>query len=418
MSAAPQLRIAVVALHTSPYGAPGSGDVGGMNVLIRATAERMAALGHHVEVITRRFSPSLPRVQTLSPNITLRFIDAGPPELRPKAEQEQYIDEFHDGLELLGDFDIIHSHHWLSGMAALPFAKNRRIPHVQSFHSIAADATTELAEGERPESAGRMPGETWLARHSDAIVAVSHAEERTILERLGAPRQRVHVVLPGVDADLFHPDAQTTHPRRSVVAAARIEPLKGLDLAIRTLAALDLKRDDEHHPEAPDELTPDLIIAGGPTAGQERCLDELRTLARALRISDRVHFVGPLSRDALAELLSHASAALIPSHSETYGLVALEAAASGVPVLATPAGGLCEAVNDRTGVLVDSRDPQVWADELHALLGDRPYADRLAASARRFALTRSWSRTTDETIAVYRSLLDTCTIAAELGATA
>jgi D-inositol-3-phosphate glycosyltransferase len=392
MAAEPHLRIAVVALHTSPYGAPGSGDVGGMNVLIHATADRMAELGHYVEVVTRRFSAELPTVERLPSGVVTRYVDAGPAELRPKAEHEAFVEEFRDGLDALGEFDIIHSHHWLSGMAALPFAEARRIPHVQSFHSIAADAKTRLAEGERPESPGRMGGEAWLAKNSDAIVAVSHAEEKTILDRLGADRRRVSVVLPGVDAEMFHPSTRADAPRY-VVAAARIEPLKGLDLAISTIAQID----DEHRP--------DLVIAGGPTGGYEWYLDELHALVRDLQVSDRVRFAGPKSREELAELLSHASAVLIPSHSETYGLVALEAAASGVPVLAAPAGGLCEAVNDRTGIIAESRDPAVWAEHLVRLLTDAAYADRLAVTARGFAETRSWARTTDETLAVYTTLL-------------
>jgi Glycosyltransferase len=301
--------------------------------------------------------------------------------------------------------DIVHSHHWLSGMAALPFARDRGVPHVQSFHSIAAHASTSLSEGERPESPGRMAGETWLAQNSDAVLAVSHAEQQTILHRLGAPAQHVHVVLPGVDATLFHSGVRALSPRRYVVAAARIEPLKGLDLAIRTIAAM-----------RPD-IRPDLIIAGGPTDGYEWWLHELEHMAHELGVADRVRFVGPLSREALAELFAHASAALIPSHSETYGLVALEAAASGVPVLATPAGGLREAVTESTGLLLGSRDPEEWAARLTSLLADATALERLSVAARRYAETRSWAHTTDETLALYRSLLpQPCT--AELPATA
>lgn len=393
MPATPPLSVAVIALHTSPYAAPGSGDVGGMNVLIRATAERMAAAGHRVEVVTRRYDRDQPITEHLAPGLTLRYIDAGPPEPRPKADHEGFVDEFQAGLDALGHVDLVHSQHWLSGMAALPFARNRGVPHIQSFHSIAAHTSTDLSHGERAESPGRMPGEAWLAQNSDAIVAVSHAEQRTILERLGAPIERVHVVLPGVDASLFHPTEPTTRPRRYVVAAARIEPLKGLDLAIRTIAEIDAG------------IRPDLLIAGGPTDGADHTLDELRALAVELDVAGRVHFIGPQSRDALAELLSHASAALIPSHSETYGLVALEAAASGIPVLATPTGGLSEAVTADSGILLDSRTPRDWAAQLAALLTDAPRLTRLSSSARRYAETRSWSRSTDETLAVYASLL-------------
>ena len=388
------LSIAVVALHTSPFAAPGSGDVGGMNVLVRATAEQMAQAGHHVEVITRRFSRELPAVTELDSGVVLRLIDAGPAELRPKAEQEGFIEAFRDGLDAVGDVDIVHSHHWLAGMSALPFARARRVPHVQSFHSIAARPETELSEGERPESSGRLEGEVLLARSSDAVIAVSHAEERTIVDRLGAAPARVHVVLPGVDASLFHRGERRVSPRPYVVAAARIEPLKGLDLAIRTIAGI------------PPAQRPDLVIAGGPTDGYRWHLDELRELASELGVIDRMRFTGPLSRDALAELFSEASAVLIPSHSETYGLVALEAAASGVPVLAAPSGGLREAVGGSSAALIPSRDPAEWAGRLGTLLADEELWRARSADAERFAGERTWARSAEETVRVYRHLVE------------
>lgn len=391
--ARPNLRIAVVALHTSPFGTPGSGDVGGMNVLIRATAERMAECGHQVEILTRRYAPDLPAVQQIAPRLTLRHIDAGPAQLRPKAEHEAFVDAFRAGLAELDDFDIVHSHHWLSGMAALPFARQRGVPHVQSFHSIAAPESTDLSEGERPESPGRLPGEAWLASNSDAIIAVSRAERATILDRLGAPREHVHVVLPGVDGALFHPRAGGADLAPYAAAAARIEPLKGIDLAIRAVAGID------------PSIRPDLLIAGGPTGGFEWYLDELRHLSEVLGVADRVRFLGPLTRPALAELLAHATAVLIPSHSETYGLVALEAAASGVPVVAARSGGLREAVTERTGILPPSRDPQLWSAAMTTLLADPGYARRLGDAAHSFALTRTWERSTGETVAVYDGLL-------------
>jgi D-inositol-3-phosphate glycosyltransferase len=385
------LSIAVVALHTSPFAAPGSGDVGGMNVLVRATAERMASAGHRVEVITRRFSPDLPAVSTRPSGVVLRLVDAGPAALRPKGEQEAFVAAFRAGLNAIGHVDIVHSHHWLAGMAGLPFARERRVPHVQSFHSIAADPATPLSEGERPESAGRLRGEQLLATASDGVVAVSRAEEGTIVERLHADPAHVHVVLPGVDAALFHGGSRRTTPRPYVVTAARIEPLKGLDLAIRALAAV------------PEAVRPDLVIAGGPTDGYEWHLDELSSLARRLDVGERVSFAGPLSRDDLAITFAHASAVLVPSHSETYGLVALEAAASGVPVLASASGGLCEAV--RPSSLVSSRDPAEWAARLEALLTDHTLWTSLSSAGRRFALARTWDRTAHETIDVYRRLL-------------
>ncbi|MGA0567758.1 glycosyltransferase [Rathayibacter sp. KR2-224] len=387
------LSIAVVALHTSPFAAPGSGDVGGMNVLVRATAERMASAGHHVEVVTRRFTRDLPAVSTRPSGVVLRLVDAGPAALRPKGEQEAFVDAFRAGLDAVGGIDIVHSHHWLAGMAGLPFAHDRHVPHVQSFHSIAAHPSTALSEGERPESGGRLAGEAWLATSSDAIIAVSHAEERTIIQRLNADPHRVRVVLPGVDAALFRRGDRRLDPRPYVVTAARLEPLKGIDLAIRTIAAVPAGR------------RPELVIAGGPTDGYERHVDDLRHLAAELGVTELVHFAGPLSREDLAELFAHASAALVPSHSETYGLVALEAEASGVPVLAAASGGLVEAVSPRAAALLRSRDPEEWAARLTDILDDEARWRALSAAGIRFAHERSWDRTARETVQVYRDLL-------------
>jgi D-inositol-3-phosphate glycosyltransferase len=391
------LRIAVIALHTSPFAAPGSGDVGGMNVLVRATSEAFAAAGHHVEVITRRFGPDLPAIATLDSGVVLRFLDAGPASPRPKGDHEAFIPAFRAALDAIGAVDVVHSHHWFAGMAGLPFARTRGVPHVQSFHSIAADPSTDpdagFGAGERPESPGRLDGERMLARDSDALVAVSHAEEHTIVERLGADPSRVSVVLPGVDTTLFHSGDRRTHPRPYVLTAARIEPLKGLDLAIRAVAGI-----------RPD-VRPDLVIAGGPTVGFEEHFDELRRLATGLGIADRVRFAGPQSRVQLAELLAHASAALIPSHSETYGLVALEAAASGVPVLAADSGGLREAVGGHTAALLTTRDAAAWSERLEALLTDDALWRRRSDEGRRFARSRSWERTAAETVDLYRDVI-------------
>ncbi|WP_232529047.1 glycosyltransferase [Mycetocola zhujimingii] len=387
------LRILLVSLHTSPDDDPGTGDVGGMNVAVRATALELGALGHTVDIVTRRTSPDMASAHPIAPNVMLHHLAAGPPERRVKGDHEGYIAEFARALDGFGDIDVIHSHHWFSGMAALDVARRRGIPHVQSFHSIAADPATPLSEGERPESPGRMRGEERLARESDAVIAISAAERDTVVNRLGAPESRVVVVAPGVDSELFSPLANPSNERPGyVVVAARIEPLKGLDLAMEALAAL------------PATGRPDLVVAGGPTTGHEAYAAELRTLGDRMGIS--VRFVGPQARPKLAALLRGARMLLVPSHSETFGLVALEAAASGIPVVAMRSGGLVEAVEHGiTGLLVDSRDPAAWTDAVGHLLADDVFAHQLGKAGRERALTFTWRKAATETADVYDRLI-------------
>ena len=394
------LRIALVSLHTSPGDEPGSGDAGGMNVVVRQQAEAMAAAGHTVDILTRRSSATLPDAVVLAPRLTLRFLEAGPATPISKGAHEAVIDEFRVRMAALGDYDVIHSHHWFSGMAALPLAQGRGIPHVQSFHSIAADPSTPLSAGERPESPGRMHGEAWLARESDALVAISNAEADTIVTRLGGSPERIFVVSPGVDALLFHPApgirTAEAGPGYAIVAA-RLQPLKGLDLAVEAISAV------------PAALRPELIIAGDASGDFDGYIDGLRELADRNGIADTVRFLGPQSRADLAALFRDARVVLIPSHSETFGLVALEAAASGVPVVASASGGLREAVLDGdTGIVLGSRDPQDWGAALTTLLGDPDLARRLSVHARARAERLDWPRSARGLLDVYRGLLEPC----------
>lgn len=414
ITASSPLRIALVSLHTSPGAEPGSGDVGGMNVVVRNQAEALGAAGHRVDIVTRRSSPDEPPRVDLSPGVTLHFVAAGPAEPVTKGRNELFVDEFRDRLAELGPWDVVHSHHWFSGMAALPVARALGVPHVQSFHSIAAADSTPLSHGERAESPGRLAGEAHLARESDAVVAISRAEAETVLTRLGGSPDRVAVVLPGVDSELFHPldgtatdgtrtdgtasegtasegteEARVVDPSRPyVVVAGRLEPLKAPDLAIRAVAAV------------PAEVRPDLVIAGGASTEFAGYEDDLLALVDELDVT--VRFVGPRTRTGLATLLRGARAVLVPSHSETYGLIALEAAASGVPVIAASSGGLRESVVDGvTGVVLDSRDPDVWAAAITRVVRDVDWAGRLSRASRARALDQPWAWSAAELADVY-----------------
>lgn len=384
-----------MSLHTSPAAEPGSHDAGGMNVVVRHQAVELARLGHAVDVLTRRDSADAPDVTDLGGGARLRLVPAGPAGPIPKGDHEDLVAEFAAAVGALDGYDVIHSHHWFSGMAVLPATRAAQLPHVQSFHSIAAPESTPMSHGERPESPGRLAGERHLAGASDLVVTVSRAEAATAVERLGADPDRVAVVPPGVDASVFRPG--TTDPADGhgyVLLAARLDPLKGVDLAVAALAAVPAGR------------RPRLVVAGAASPTNAAYVEQVRALAVELAVDGHVDLVGPRGRDELAALMRGARAVLVPSYSETYGLVALEAAASGVPVLAARSGGLAEAVHDgATGVLIGSREPGEWAHELDALLTDDARAARLGAAARAHAETMSWSASAEALLGAYRRVL-------------
>ena len=398
------LQLAFVSLHTSPATQPGSGDAGGLNVVERATADALADLGHRVDLITRRAHPDEPDAVELRPGVTLRHLTAGPERPLPKSEIDAFIPEFSDRLGRLDPYDLVHSHHWMSGVAALPHARAWGVPHVQSYHSVAALPGSPLAEGEPPESPGRVPGEALVARESQAVVAISAAEARTVIERCGADPDRVCIVSPGVDHDLFRPLRPDERPwtvtgapcpRGFALFAARLQPLKGPDLAIRALAGVD------------PAIRPHLVIAGDVSADFAAYEARLLALVDDLGLADQVSFIGPQPRPELARLMRAARLVLVPSHSETFGLVALEAAASGTPVIAAAAGGLREAVaHGETGQLMDSRRPEDWANAITYLLTEPRLLERQGVVARVHSRRFVWRWSAARLVSVYTDLLE------------
>lgn len=397
------LRIAFICLHTSPLERAGTADAGGMNVLIRALARALADAGHTIEFFTRRSGPEQPDREIFDEKLVLHRLDAGPATPLPKSEIDQYVDEFRANLGTLEGFDVVHSHHWMSGVAALPLAHQAGIPHVMTFHSIAAHPDSPLHDGEPPESPARVPGEVRCAQESDLIVAVSRHEAAVAIGRCTADPERVTVIRPGVDVDLFRParpDEQGWVPAPDirpgyVVFAARLQPLKAPDLAIRAVAAV------------PEEQRPDLIVVGQTSPDFMGYEDELHRLVDDLGLTGRVHFLPGMDRPALAEAIRHASVMLVPSHSETFGLIALEASASGVPVLAAAAGGLTEAIcNTHTGLLIPTRDAAIWGRELTALLADEDRRREMGARGRQRAENMTWPTVAGQLATAYRRAID------------
>lgn len=397
----------MVSMHTSPAAQAGSGDAGGMNVAMLATACELARRGVEVELLTR--ATGEPSSRELTDGVTLFELPAGEPGPLTREELSIAADEFGEAVATLTGrrsprYDLIHAHYWLSGLATLPVAIELDIPFVQSFHTLAAMKRREAAS---PESERRLQTEAYLATQATAIVAASAAEATSLIDDVGAPTERVWVVSPGVDVDLFRPNRSSAEarvrrlldiePGRPIlVTVGRIQPLKDQELAIRTLSAV----------HAMHGWAPVLVVVGEPTPGDEGYAAHLRELAEELGVHDDVRFVGALDRDSLADLLAAATVTLATSHSETFGLVALESAASGTPVIGYRSSGMLESIADgRSGLLVDSRSADEWAEAVCRLLEDPPSLGRLSLSARDHALGRTWESAVAELLEVYESVL-------------
>ncbi|RTE48208.1 glycosyltransferase [Actinobaculum sp. 352] len=415
--AARSLRIALVSYHTSPFEPLGTGEAGGMNVVIAHHAQELAARGHEVEILTRRADTSSPEVENIAPRLRLRYLPAGEPRRYPKGELNAFVSEFsramrelarRDGVAPRCRWDLVHAHHWMSALAAEETVIGERLPLVFSYHSIAAPCGATLADGEPAENPARLAGEERAAQLAHRVVAVSQYEAATVAERYAACSEQITVLLPGVDCDMFHPLAEDPPgvvgappvdellPEGPYLAvAARLQPLKGIDLAIEAVARVEPKR------------RPPLVISGTAAEDYSGYESALREGVARLGLHDDVRFIGACARGCLARTLRRSLAVLVPSHTETFGLIALEAAASGVPVIASEVSGLREAVvHGKTGLLVPNRDPASWAAAIESLVNDPDYAARLGDAGRRRALTLSWQRAVDGLEKVYDEVVE------------
>lgn len=391
----------MVAMHSSPAASPGGGDAGGMNVAILSVAAELAKRGVEVDLLTR--ASGGPRTVGLAEGIVVHELAAGPRGRLPKDRLGEASDEFGEGVAALAragrGYDLIHAHYWRSGIATLPVALELGLPFVQSFHTLGSMRNRTLARGEAAEPDIRVRSETYLSQQADAVIAASTVEVSALIDGVGAPAGRVWVVPPGVDSELFSPTRAISESlvrghlgiesdRPIVVVAGRVQPLKGQELAVQTIAAMTGSR-------------PVLVIAGEATPGAERYAEALHAAA-----GNDVVFTGVLDREELADLFAAASLTLVPSYSETFGLVALESAASGTPVIATLAAGVTGAVAEgESGVLIGSRDPEEWARTISLLLDDRLLLEELSASARAHALNFSWGTSAAGLLGIYASLM-------------
>jgi D-inositol-3-phosphate glycosyltransferase len=400
-------RIATLSVHTSPLEQPGTGDAGGMNVYIVEVSKRLAERDVEVEIFTRATSSELPPVVEMAPGVTVRHVTAGPFEGLSKEELPSQLCAFTNGVLRAeaarppGAYDLIHSHYWMSGQVGWLARERWGVPHVHTAHTLAKVKNRFIAAGDRPEPKARVIGEEQVIAEADRLVANTRFEAQDLVTCYDADPTRLTVVQPGVDLDRFRPRSTRAADRRRlglpergyvVAFVGRIQPLKGPDVLINALAAPALRDED---------VT--VVICGGPSGSGLDRPTALIELAASLGVSHKVRFVAPQTGEAQAALYRAADLVAVPSHNESFGLVALEAQACGTPVVAAAVGGLVTAVTDGvSGVLVDGHDPADWARVLADLLLAPARRLRLSIGAVRHATNFSWDRTADGLLRVYR----------------
>ncbi len=401
-------RVAMVSLHTSPLATPGVGDAGGLNVYVSEVARRLAERGLHVDVFTRDDGSAPKEVVEVDDNLRVLHVPAGPRAPVAKEDLPDLVPEFGDRLERVASaYDLVHSHYWLSGMVGLALRRSHGLPLVHTMHT-----TARVKNGARPRGGVTEPdlralGESQVVSGAEVLTANTEDEAADLVRAYGARPDQVSVVPPGVDLHTFHPCDQQ-HSRtllgvgqdaQVVLFVGRIQPLKAPDVLIRAVARLL-----EREPRRREHLR--LIVIGsasGPDAGWS---GTLAPLAEQLGVGDVVEFRPHAERSELFRYYCVSDVVGVPSYSESFGLVALEAQACGRPVVATDVGGLRHAVRDaHTGRLVAGHDTDDWADMLAEVLDHPAERARLGANAAAHASGFSWSTTAAATLEAYGDAL-------------
>jgi D-inositol-3-phosphate glycosyltransferase len=405
-------RIATLMVHTSPLDQPGAGDAGGMNIYVVESAERMAAMGVSVDIFTRRHSPDLPDIVELSPGVRVRHLNIGA-NSATKEELPALIPNISEAFSKVLEnekYDVIHSHYWISGKVAMPVAKKFGIPLAHTMHTMARVKNMNLAEGERPEPMIRVQGETQVVAAADALIANTDAEAASLVSLYEACPDNVSVVSPGVDLYTFTTGTGRKAAREAVglpqdahicAFVGRIQPHKGPEVLIRAVAEML-----NHSPHLRPKLI--TIIMGGASGSGLGEVERLKDLVSWLNISDVVRFENPVPRAQIPQWYRAADLVCVPSYSESFGLVALEAQACGTPVVATAVGGLRTAVADGiSGVLVDGHDPRAWSSVLARLIQEPQRRVLLSMGAIEHASHFGWDATARGTLDIYDRIIAT-----------
>ena len=411
------MQIAMLSYHTCPLAVLGGKDTGGMNVYVREMTRQLGLMGIHVDVFTRSQNEHVPHVlHDLGCGNRVVHIRAGPEYPVPKKELVSNLPQFVDGIREFADskgitYDLIHSHYWLSGLAAIELKQKWGVPIMHMFHTLGLMKNRVAQRPEEIEGEYRIEGEQEVLRKTDRIVAATTAEYAQLLWLYQADMSKIIVIPPGVDVCRFYPIPSDEAKEfigippcdRMLLFVGRIEPLKGLDVLIEAIGIMHRK---EVLKENPFCLS---IIGGDPEESTEQAsieMKRIKSLSEQYGLKDLVTFLGARSQDSLPYYYSAAEAVVVPSQYESFGMVALEAMACGTPVVASQIGGLAFLVQDGvTGYTVPVDDPEALASHLTLLLQDTALRDQMGKQAVKLAQDYAWEKIADKLIPAYENLL-------------
>jgi D-inositol-3-phosphate glycosyltransferase len=395
------MRVALVSVHTSPLEQPATGDAGGLNVLVLELAQQLAQLGHAVTLIAPRCADTNQGV-VLPAGVSYLEVDASP-GLLPESESEARTALFVETLTtLLEQVDVVHSHYWLSAIAveqalrSIPEEQARRVTHVTSLHTLGAEKQLHGTEFADPL---RIAAENTLIA-TVPVIAISSSEALNIQQHSPSQTTSVTVISPGVDTELFSPPANSHSFSARLVCVGRIQPFKGQDFALEVFDDFQRLLSMRSSPQQAE-----LMFVGSATPRDIAWYESLRLTAKQMGLERQVRFLGAQSREATAAIVAESFFTIIPSLSETFGLVALESAACGTPSIAQNVGGLAESIDHGvSGILMNNREPSAWASALSEFAENASSYEKLRQTAHQFASIHSWRETAQKHIDVYARL--------------
>jgi D-inositol-3-phosphate glycosyltransferase len=409
MSVTSPQRVAMISMHTSPLATPGVGDAGGLNVYVGEVSRRLGERGLKVDVFTRADAAGGPETVEVHEHTRVIHVPAGPAGPVAKEDLLNLVHAFGERLDTqMERYDVIHSHYWLSGMVGRQLKAHHGLPLVHTMHTMAAVKNSSLSQAQTSEPDDREQGEAAIVANADVLTANTPDEAAELQRHYGATPDQIRIVPPGVDLHTFHPCDQPKNraqlgvdqDAKVILFVGRIQPLKAPDVLIRAVAEM-IRRDPARRPRL------QLILIGSPSGPDAEWSATLTPLARDLGVDDLTLLRPHSPRAELFRWYCAADVVGVPSHNESFGLVALEAQACGRPVVATDVGGLRHAVRDQaTGLLVAGQEPGAWADALATVLDNDQQRLRMGARAAVHASAFSWDNTAAATLAAYALAVD------------